>query len=216
MCVLGVLVFANPVACGGRVEGVGSNEGEGGSCPPPAAVEQGAACDSNGETCPSPYPDCGDTNLPCTCQGGTWSCPPGPPCVATGCPAAASIEAGAACTTSPGQSCPSEIPQYDDCTGAFLGDLGCNCQGGTWQCASSQPACVVDASPPPSCPDPSSIVQGLPCSDAPDECPGNPQMCGGQVFYDAFECEGGTWYDVATTDCATVDAGPIDAGTGGG
>jgi hypothetical protein len=36
-------------------------------------------------------------------------------------------------------------------------------------------------------------------------------VCDGQVDYDAFQCQGGFWNDVAVTVCA-VDAGPSDAG----
>ncbi len=35
-------------------------------------------------------------------------------------------------------------------------------------------------------------------------CPGNPQNCGGEIYYDALECEG-SWVPIATTTCALYE-----------
>jgi hypothetical protein len=62
-------------------------------------------------------------------------------------------------------------------------------------------------------------MQGDPCAPGlrGAECPGNPQVCDGAVFYDALQCNGSTWITLAATQCGEggiVDEGGIfDAGT---
>jgi hypothetical protein len=79
---------------------------------------------------------------------------------------------------------------------------------------------VVDASPPfdappVECPPPAAVGVNVGCyaQQAGLQCPGNPQLCDGTVFYDALECNGSVWVTLATTFCGD-DAGPDGEGPG--
>jgi hypothetical protein len=185
------------------VDGVGGDGGV--ACPSPAAVESGGACNGNGLTCPWTATGCDGNPLDCTCAGGSWVCQEPPPCIAPQpvCPAPSAVQEGFTCDVSSGTSCVTDDPIVD-CEGDVTGYLSCVCTGGTWACPFPPVQTCEDAGGP--CPKPNDIVQDTACSSDGQQCPGNPQVCGGQVLYDAFECEQGLWQDVAVTDC-DVDAG---------
>jgi hypothetical protein len=218
-----VLLFLAPafavLACGGRVDDIQSDR-----CPAPDQVNQAAACAVDGMTCSSSQaaidPCTGQSTgqLQCSCAGGAWSCDVSYGCdhPPPQCPAMSSVDDGAACP-SEGLSCPS-AQSYTDCDGA-VHDVQCICGGPqsglAWTCETSPP-CIMDAGPPPpppSCPDPSTVHGDGHCAQEGQQCPGNPQECSGATFYDAFQCEGGYWVDIAPTVC-DEDA-QADAGGGG-
>ena len=199
------------------------------TCPPASQISYGGACNLSsqggctvaitGTACGMTYTDT------CACQpdsagAGTWACTLGtrPECKDSGppgCPNPSFIAPGDSCSASPQLTCSTGIPLYD-CAGNFLGDESCQCFDGTWSCETP-----VDCPDAAACPDPQSVQEGALCPENGLQCPGNPQVCDGAVFYDAFQCEGGAWIDVAVTGCATdgggpVDAGPVDAGGFGG
>ena len=66
--------------------------------------------------------------------------------------------------------------------------------------------------PPMACPDPYSIYEFTYCNTYGVTCPGNPQTCGSQIYYDAFQCSNNGWESVATTYCGIDDGGVEDAG----
>jgi hypothetical protein len=265
-----VLPFLAALACGGRVGVVGG--GGNGSCPSPAAVENGIACTAQGQTCSGTVDVCGgSSNEDCTCASGVWSCPavaapcveqcpptngvqPGSSCdlttqgactveitatvcdgtVAVGscsceasgqggatwgcglslpecddagpsCPDPSVVVQGNACAVSSQLQCDSATPVFD-CDGNAI-EVSCDCLGGLWSCP-QPPSCP----PPTGCPDPQDVEQGVSCDNAQQQCPGNPTDCDGAVFYDAFECDGGQWNDVAPTACS----GSSSSGGGGG
>jgi hypothetical protein len=174
-------------------------------------VEAGSACDLATQSGCSPavtVSSCnGQYTTTCACQSdgagyATWDCgaAPVPDCADAqppSCPPSYSILAGGTCTAPSNVQCPSQIGMYD-CSGDFLGDAQCQCLGGAWSCPIPTPVC--DAGPGP-CPDPTSVAQGAFCSSEGQQCPGNPTDCGGQILYDAFQCTGGQWDDIATTIC---------------
>ncbi len=99
-------------------------------------------------------------------------------------------------------------------------------------CDAGYPACAADGSfeagpppddgyPPPGCPAPDQAISGGPCAEAGLDCPGDPNLCDGTVFYDALQCEyaaGGAlhWVVSAATVCdvdASFDAPFYDAGS---
>jgi hypothetical protein len=149
--------------------------------------------------------------LSCTCEltGSSlaWDCdepPPPPDCNDAGaCPSPSAVEEGFACDVSSGTSCVTDDPIVD-CDGDVTGYISCECSGGSWACPFPPVMNCQDAGGP--CPKPNDVVQDTACSSDGQQCPGNPQVCGGQVLYDAFECEQGLWQDVAVTDC-DIDAG---------
>jgi hypothetical protein len=178
-----------------------------GTCPA-SGVDNGASCSDEGETCSTYYSQCGGppTALPCTCIQGAWSCEViSGGCGGPVCPDPSTIVPGGACSTPPSFECTSDIAQYD-CAGNFVGDVPCTCYAGGWACVSSTPACI-DAGPPGNCPDPTEVEQGVACSSPFQQCAGNPTQCDGATFYDDFECDGGTWNDIAPTVCEGGDAG---------
>jgi hypothetical protein len=218
-----VLLFLTPVlavlACGGRVDGINPER-----CPAPDQVNDSSACAVEGLTCSSSQaavdPCTGQPTgqLQCSCAGGTWSCNAAYTCEKPPpeCPPMDAVRDGIACRSA-GLTCPSG-QSYTDCDGV-LHDIQCTCGGPQnglgWQCE-SVPMCAPDSGPPPpppSCPDPSTVPGNGQCSQDGQQCPGNPQDCGGTTFYDAFQCEGGKWVDIAPTVC-DADAG-TDAGGGG-
>ncbi len=217
-----------PTHCGGSI--ACSCEGGVWSCPQehgpscsqacPTSVVPGSSCDPSTQgTCEVNASIIGcDGNTygsTCTCQvegmgggGAEWSCSAVvPECFDAGpqCPPSYEVTAGAACSTPADLQCSSDIAQYD-CNGNFIGDATCQCYAGGWACVTATPVC--DAGPPP-CPDPGSVEQGVSCFSESQQCPGNPQVCGGQTLYDAFQCTGGQWDDIASTVC------DLDAGAGG-
>jgi hypothetical protein len=141
---------------------------------------------------------------------GSWECsfPEYPECLDAQpyCPAANDIQPGGTCDIDPSLSCGSDIPIYD-CDGQVTGYVSCFCYAGGWSCPMPPLPECPDASG--TCPAPKSIAQGVPCSAEGEQCPGNPQECGGQMLYDAFQCTAGQWDDVATTFC-DLDAGGPD------
>jgi hypothetical protein len=130
---------------------------------------------------------------------------------------------GLACPGDEGLACPSDIP-VEDCYGNVVGSVTCYCKLGTWSCPAPELTACADGGPafdagpwtdatPPStgCPNPYSVVQGVACGDPGLVCAGSPSWCDGQIDYDAFECVGGVWSDIATTVCAG-EGGVVDAG----
>ena len=220
------LVAAAPLlavlACGGRTDRVvgddGGCTGTGCSAQCPATFQAGTPCDPATQsvcTIPLPGTTCngGAISETCSCQasgagGGTWSCavPPTPDCPDAEppvCPAPSSIQPGAACLPAPTTGCPSNVPIVD-CTGQIQGYVTCDCEVGSWACIDPGPPECVDATT--GCPPPADVQQGVSCSSEGQQCPGRPTECGGQILYDAFQCTGGTWDDIATTIC-DVDGG---------
>jgi hypothetical protein len=189
------------------------------TCPGTDAIQPNTACDlatQSGCTVPYTYTGCGGVALTasCTCQtegGGSaiWECgvapePDCPDAQPPGCPDPSFVTQGGSCGTSPQLTCTSDIPMYD-CNGNYLGDQQCECFNDSWSCVTSEPACPPDAG---GCPDPQSVEQGVSCFSPGLQCPGNPNYCDGALFYDAFECDGGLWNDIAVTGC------PQDGGSG--
>jgi hypothetical protein len=236
-----VIPFLAALACGGRVGVVGGG-GDGGTCPGCVVqcpltneAQPGSACDLATQgpcTVPYTYTGCNGIALTasCSCQSdgqgsGVWACnaspePDCPDAQPPACPDPSSVVQGNGCDVSPQLSCDSETPAYD-CNGNVVGDESCQCFGGSWSCITSEPDC-----PPPTCPDPQTVEQGVSCASSGSQCPGNPTECDGAIFYDAFECVDGAWNDVAVTGCSGsgssgggsgssggggVDAGPPDA-----
>jgi hypothetical protein len=206
------------------------------ACPPANGVEPGSSCNLSTEgpctvELTSIACDGSQVTGECSCQSdgqgaAIWACTQGfePECADAqppGCPDPSSVVQGNGCNLSPQLSCNSDIPTYD-CNGNITGDASCQCFNGQWSCITSEPDC-----PPTGCPDPVSVEQGVSCMSPGLQCPGNPTDCDGAIFYDAFECDGGEWNDVATTGCSgsgssgggsgssggggSVDAGPPDA-----
>jgi hypothetical protein len=218
------------LACSGRLDsipgggggsssggGSGSSSGSSGSssgsssggdvCPAPSSVTNDVACSPNGMACPSSetVSDCNGSASPltCVCEGGQWFCD-GPGCPPPACPVAQDVAPGGSCFVSSNVSCASNTP-FVGCDGKIAGYLQCLCNGGQWSCPEPPMFCPVDAGA--GCPSPHSIAQGAPCSDPGGDCPGNPQVCDGQVDYDAFQCQNGVWVDVAQTVCASDGGG---------
>ncbi|HEY8088705.1 MAG TPA: hypothetical protein VIF09_12690 [Polyangiaceae bacterium] len=232
---LRLLVAAVPVvavfACGGRVDlltnppdhpsgddgGCSGNAAscyvppEAGVCPPPSYDFAGSACSTAGQACALDIDICGYSQQEtCTCVGGGWSCPPtGAGCPAPTCPPAQDVIPGDYCVGS--LSCADDQAIYD-CSGNFTGYGQCECIQDNWACTSSNPGCPP---PDPPCQPPDTIYGGEDCFSPLQQCPGNPTVCDGAVFYDDFECEGGQWVDVAPTICA-VDAGAGSSSSSGG
>ena len=185
------------------------------SCASGAPIGTGFACGAPGLVCPfGTYTDCNGVSvtLDCSCDGRSWTCEPltdvnCPPPVP--CPDPSTLYPNTPCYGPEGQQCVST-----DIPGACGGELPppimgtCTCTTGGWSCPMTITACPAQ---PPPCPDPSAVYAAASCAAPGEMCPGNPQSCGTQVFYDAFECESGYWVSVAKTDC---DIGGVDASTG--
>ncbi|MGO9835660.1 MAG: hypothetical protein ACLP1X_15750 [Polyangiaceae bacterium] len=116
------------------------------------------------------------------------------------CPIPATIASGAMCAT-PGLDCASAAPIYTCGGGLITGYASCACSLGVWVCPTS--TCVEAGAPPPSCPAPGLVHEGVACGNPGEECPGNPTMCSGaQTFYDVFQCtEAGLWTRIVATVC---------------
>ncbi len=196
-------------------------------------IGTGLACSVSGLTCPlGTITDCKGNvqTLECACQGQLWSCDPvpvldcpPPPPPPSACPDPSTIYPGNECQVPLGQQCTStEIPG-----GGCGGDVPppetgpCTCTTTGWSCQTSLPPCL--APPPESCPSPYDVFANGYCNTPGLTCPGNPQPCGDQTYYDALQCEDG-WVSIATTSCdlypgddagVTYDASPaifVDAG----
>jgi hypothetical protein len=172
----------------------------------PTTTTAGSACPASEQGCvaSATIEACGvTTTVSCDCQQGAWVCEgTGKDCPdAQACPSPSSVQEGDACDVS-GMSCASDDPIVD-CNGDITGYYSCNCAGGSWQCP-FPPVMSCDAGGP--CPQPTDVVMDTACPTDGQQCPGNPQNCGGQVLYDAFQCEQGLWQDVAVTYC-DLDAG---------
>jgi hypothetical protein len=116
------------------------------------------------------------------------------------CPIPATIAGGATCAT-PGLECASAAPIYTCGGGQITGYASCACSLGVWVCPTS--TCVEAGAPPPSCPAPGLIHEGVACGNSGEECPGNPTMCSGaQTFYDVFQCtKADLWTRIVATVC---------------
>jgi hypothetical protein len=175
----------------------------------PTTVQAGSACLTSQRGCvaSASVTDCAGMPimLSCDCEQDGWVCEGTVPgCAdAQACPSPSAVQEGFACDLVSGTSCVTDDPIVD-CDGDVTGYISCACSGGTWACPFTPVMNCQDAGGP--CPKPNDVVQDTACSSDGQQCPGNPQVCGGQVLYDAFECEQGLWQDVAVTDC-DIDAG---------
>ncbi len=211
------------LACGGSVvtlgPGAAGAAGDAGNpaSPPPPRVGGAGACNDPGLTCSGSvsFPTCngnGSTLVQCTCSAGVWQCPvfsggiDCPPPQPT-CPGPSQVQPNAFCQPSSGLVCPSDIPVVG-CDGQPMGYVSCTCPNGNWSCETPGPLCPVDAG---GCPPPDSTYAGQGCDYYAGTCGGDPQVCGGQVLYDALQCSAGVWTVVASTAC-DVDAGAVPDG----
>jgi hypothetical protein len=180
-------------------------------------IGTGLACSASGLVCPlGTIADCngGQRTLDCVCEGNTWSCDqvtatPCPP--PTACPDPSTVYPGTGCDVPEGQQCLSTELSGPSCGSEPAPPVSgpCTCTTGGWSCPRNAPAC-----PAQSCPGPYSVYANQYCTVPGLTCPGNPQTCGEQVYYDALECEGSYWVDVATTACDidVADAGVDEGG----
>jgi hypothetical protein len=220
--------------CGGGVSGIGTKGGDGGPGNPgddaiapsedggsidPRCVQggfigTGVACGFSGLTCPlGTVSDCngGQRTLECSCDGETWSCDPvtrvdcSPP--PSACPDPSNLYPGSPCAGPTGQQCVSTDIPSDNCGQELMVPIKgiCTCTNGGWSCPVAHPDCQ----PPPvqACPSPYGVYSGNYCDSPGLSCPGDPQNCGDQVYYDALQCQGSTWVSVATTICEIADDG---------
>jgi hypothetical protein len=181
-------------------------------CPAPAQVFPGAACNADLGTCSSsnlPTIDCNGTvrgstgTGSCTCTASGWSCPEAIPACAPACPNPGQVFPGGTCGPI-GEGCPStNVPQMNcNGVGSDLIIASCTCTAQGWSCPQITPDCL----PPPQCPDPAGVRSGGDCTpNGGLTCPGNPQYCGGDIYYDALQCNG-YWFPIATTVCNVGDA----------
>jgi hypothetical protein len=226
---------------GGRVGDDGDDGGrvgdDGGrvnpACPAADGTLNGTACQTSGLTCPSGIAerDCSGAihDLERFCNGAVWSCegesvpncvtPPPPPPPPTQCPDPSMLVPGQACPVV-GLTCLSDNVPVSGCGGPSMpppGEGKCTCGSRGWQCPVIALPCVSPPPPPPpsgTCPSADQVYAYGPCYGYAEglNCAGNPQVCEGETFYDAFQCEG-EWIPVATTICADVvmDGGSADA-----
>ncbi len=217
------------LACGGSTTQVGSS-GDGGpgpGCPSESVVGSGGSCSNAGQSCPitvNPPDICGGgggspVTLQCTCTNGNWQCPVlsggsgGCPVPDPGCPSPAQVQPGTYCSTSPQDSCTSDIP-IPSCSGQPEGYVQCNCAQNVWACEQfGGPLCPAEAGV---CPDPSQVFDGQGCDTYGTTCQGDPQFCGGTTVYDTLQCYAGAWTLVAQTFCDEVDASADAQFTDGG
>jgi hypothetical protein len=179
-------------------------------------IGTGLACSGSGLVCPlGTIADCngGQRTLDCVCEGNTWSCDPvtATPCPPpTACPDPSTVYPGTGCEVPEGQQCLSTNLPGASCGGEPAPPVSgsCACTTGGWACPENLPNCPAQA-----CPGPYSVYANQYCMVPGLTCPGNPQTCGAQVYYDALECEGSYWVDVATTAC-DVDEVDASADTG--
>jgi hypothetical protein len=195
-------------------------------CTSEAPIGTGFACSSAGLSCPlGTLTDCngGRRTLECSCDGRSWTCDPVDPIACpppTACPDPSQVFPNGPCAGAEGQVCNSTDFPVSNCGGEPPPPVlaSCQCLEGSWQCElPAIPACSPPA-PPPSCPDPNSVEDGVYCSEVGQACPGNPSYCNGQVYYDALTCVANYWLTKATTQCDIgLDGGPdawtFDGGT---
>jgi len=126
------------------------------------------------------------------------------------CPAPSDTQAffgASSCDLPDTTQCPVEFPGTPCADGQPSTEEGdCACDQGHWMCET-----VAYCPAPTTCPAPGAVQQGVQCASPGQQCPGNPQPCDGAVFYDAFQCEGGSWNDVAVTECEE-EGGVSDGG----
>jgi hypothetical protein len=230
-------LFALSIAgCGGSVSGVGDRDAgpgpgddandtppyDGGpvnpNCPAKSQVNDGYSCSLSGLVCPSSQTsvDCqgNATSLACFCDGEGWSCEQAPPpnCPVSTCPPPQSVYPGGFCVPTASETtiaCSSKDVPSTGCDGEATVASGlCFCTVSGWTCPPVSPSCPPP--PPPTCPDPYSVSVYQPCYANGLVCPGDPQNCEGDTYYDAFQCEG-YWVPVATTQC---NIGGDDASVG--
>ena len=122
----------------------------------------------------------------------------------TSCPDPSGVYPGTTCSVAIGQACYStDIPSYTCGGGSMPPPTSgtCTCTPNGWSCPQAAvPACVA-----PSCPDPYTLYPNTGCMPEAMTCPGNPTLCGNEVYYDALLCKGGSWYDIAPTSCDLFD-----------
>jgi hypothetical protein len=184
------------------------------NCASGAPIGTGFACNAPGLVCPfGTISDCNGVSrmLDCSCDGSSWTCDPVPDlnCAPpVPCPDPSTLYPGSPCYGPEGQQCVSTEVPAPSCGGEPPPPVEgvCTCTTGGWSCPTTALPCPSQ----PPCPDPSSVYAGVGCSADGQTCPGNPQPCGMEVFYDAFQCEG-SWVSVAATAC---DIGAFDASTG--
>ena len=236
---LALLASGAVTGCGGGVSGIGTNRDggpgnpgddlvgddeiiveDGGSpvdprCASGNPIGTGQACPAAGLTCPlGTISDCsgGQRTLECRCDGSSWSCDPvtSPDCPPPiTCPDPSTLYPGIPCATPLGQQCVSTDIPSDSCGGELPPPTKgvCTCTTGGWSCPQTHLPCVAS---PPACPNPYDVYAGGYCPAPGLDCPGNPQTCGAQLFYDALECDGTFWYSLAATAC-DIDGGAFDA-----
>jgi len=121
------------------------------------------------------------------------------------CPTTDSVKAGSPCNLPIGTQCKATFLY---CGAMMLGS--CACEKSVWVCP-QLPACGMDASAPPTCPDPTIVIDGTKCPSPGLQCKGNPTSCAGDMYYDALECgASGLWTTLAATQCG-IDSGVSDA-----
>jgi hypothetical protein len=230
-----LLVALTLAGCGGGVSGIGhpgpgsgddAGPGDDGSldskCTSESPIGTGFACSSAGLSCPlGTLTDCSGTRtLQCFCDGHSWACDAVDPVACptpAACPDPSQVYPGKPCANPPDQTCVSTDLPISNCGGnqptpPVLGS--CQCVQGSWSCElPAIPACSPPA-PPPSCPDPNSVLDGSYCSGLGMSCAGNPSYCDGQLYYDSLTCVQNYWQTEATTVCDIgFDGGPFDGGS---
>jgi hypothetical protein len=191
------------------------------NCPAKSQVTEGDSCSLSGLVCPSSLAvlDCQGNakSLACFCDGESWTCEQAAPpnCPAQTCPAPQSIYPGGYCLSAGlGNQCSSTNIPYTGCNGPVAQPATvsgeCNCTSSGWSCPESVPPCLPPPPPTQGCPSPYGVYPYQPCDSGGEVCPGNPQNCDGETYYDAFECEG-SWLPIATTTC---NIGGVDASVG--
>jgi hypothetical protein len=189
-------------------------------CASGSPVGTGQACGAAGLMCPlGTLTDCNGNvrTLECLCNGNVWTCDPvttgacEPPPPPPACPDPSTLVPGSSCAPDNQQCVSTDI--FASACGIETKAI-CQCVTGAWSCP-FPPLPVCPPPPPPpsgSCPDPYSLYSGQSCTTQ-GICSGNPTDCSGQVYYDALECESGTWVTIAATACdigEAIDAGSFD------
>jgi hypothetical protein len=104
---------------------------------------------------------------------------------------------GASCSTPPALKCQTTAVKTT-CQDVYI---ACTCAAGAWSCDDPCP----DASGG-SCPPPGKVNVGIACMAPGLVCPGNPEPCGQETFFDVFQCLSGSWTRTVATAC-DVDGG---------
>jgi hypothetical protein len=184
-------------------------------CASGSPIGTGLACGLAGLACPlGTVTDCNGNGrtLECFCNGTAWNCDPvpvAPECPPpTACPDPSTVYPGSGCDVAIGQQCVSTDIPSPGCGGELPPPMKgvCTCTSSGWSC----PVMPTPCPPPMACPDPYSVYEFTYCNSYGITCPGNPQTCGSQIYYDAFQCSNNGWESVATTFCG-IDGGAEDA-----